>query len=683
MLGCENPAPTVDTRTMRTLGRGMWGAVAAAVLGAVVAPVAWADPAPGSGPTVGGTVVSGAVPSGLVFTDIFGSSGLYHGLGSDGIVYVWGSSNAGQLGSGAAVSLTPTPVDMSALPAGVRFTAVAGDTTSGYGLGTDGAIYAWGDNDAYQLGNGSQDTGLRPAAVDMSALPVGVTFQAMAVSAHTAYGLGSDGIAYAWGTGGALGQAGVTESAVPIPVDMSALPVGVTFRTLAAGGDVGYGLGSDGVVYAWGDNSQGKLGIGDSGIYDVPAPIPVDMSLLPVGVTFEAVIANEHLSSAYGLGTDGVVYSWGTNHMYQLGNGSTVTGWQPSAAATGALPVGVTFQTVATAGYASYGLGTDGVVYAWGMNVYGLLGVGDDDVLDSPVPIPVDMSALPGGVTFQALAAGRNQVFGWTSDGALYTWGYEIPDLVTGDTATYNAPVRWDRDPTVVTVTFGGVPGTDLSQTGRTWTATAPGGCGPVDVVVSYRDLFDATATVRTATHADGFAYGSAPAITAQPVSAQVVAGGTFTATVAVTGEDTPAVQWQRSADGTTWTDVVGQAGTDLTVTGVTTTTSYRAVVTSCWSAADSAYTVVSDPAVVSLSQTDGPGSGGGSPDSGTNLGATTDASGGSGLGDPSARDPHAAATLPATGPAGVTAALFTAVLLLVAGTGLLAATRRRRQRRL
>ncbi|MFN8010463.1 MAG: choice-of-anchor Q domain-containing protein [Holophagaceae bacterium] len=54
------------------------------------------------------------------------------------------------------------------------------------------------------------------------------------------------------------------------------------------------------------------------------------------------------------------------------------------------------------------------------------------------------------------------------------------------------------------------------------------------------------------------------PEITAQPKSQLVVSGGPATFTVAATGSPSPALQWQRSADGTTWADLAGETGSSL-----------------------------------------------------------------------------------------------------------------------
>ena len=73
-----------------------------------------------------------------------------------------------------------------------------------------------------------------------------------------------------------------------------------------------------------------------------------------------------------------------------------------------------------------------------------------------------------------------------------------------------------------------------------------------------------------------------APVITLNPTNAPEPAGAIATYTAAATGSPTPTVQWQRSSDGSTFTNVAGATATTLTITTATTPNiyQYRAVFT-------------------------------------------------------------------------------------------------------
>jgi hypothetical protein len=74
-----------------------------------------------------------------------------------------------------------------------------------------------------------------------------------------------------------------------------------------------------------------------------------------------------------------------------------------------------------------------------------------------------------------------------------------------------------------------------------------------------------------------------APAITTQPANASVNPGATASFTAAASGTPAPSVQWQSSADGTSWADVSGATSATLSVTNAAVAQSgvkYRAVFT-------------------------------------------------------------------------------------------------------
>jgi alpha-tubulin suppressor-like RCC1 family protein len=86
------------------------------------------------------------------FTSI--ATGDHHSLaiGSDGRTYAWGKDEQGQLGDDAPLANQPTPVAV-AVPAGIRFTQVAGGGDFSLAVGTDGRGYSWGDDSSGSLGD--------------------------------------------------------------------------------------------------------------------------------------------------------------------------------------------------------------------------------------------------------------------------------------------------------------------------------------------------------------------------------------------------------------------------------------------------------------------------------------------------------------------------------------------------
>ena len=255
--------------------------------------------------------VSGATPA--------GASPAIH------LAFGWGSNIFGDLGVGTPDNntgpdtcgpFTPcawTPAQMS-LPAGVTGTAIAAGLHMSYAIGSDGNLYASGLNDDGELGDGTNtgpDVCTQPLGLPSKPcstvpvqvlLPSGVSPTVVAAGYESGYAIGSDGKLYAWGENlyGELGTGTATGpdscSTVPCsdtPVQVS-LPTGVTAVAIAAGASTGYAIGSDQKLYAWGYNGDGELGDGpvvgpdicDNGMPCSTIPVQV---LLPTGVTATAI----------------------------------------------------------------------------------------------------------------------------------------------------------------------------------------------------------------------------------------------------------------------------------------------------------------------------------------------------------------------------------------------------------
>jgi alpha-tubulin suppressor-like RCC1 family protein len=340
-------------------------------------------------------------------------------------VYAWGNNANGQLGNGAFGGPTnnsrATPAPVPGLPENV--TAVSAGDDHSLAVTLDGALYAWGNNNWGQLGNGTFTTtgsqGIATPAV-VAALPKTV---ATAGGGTHSLALTSDGAVFAWG-GNAYGQVGngtfTTDApfGIAMPQPVAALDAGVI--AIAAGGDHSLALTSSGAVYAWGYNYYGQLGTGAFGGETndgIASPVPVHG--LPADVV--AIAASKNTS--YALTRSREVYAWGNNVVGQLGNGSFSPEY-PFGTAIPALVSGLPGNIVAIAARHLFAmaLGADGTVYAWGDNQFGELGRGTFTT-GSPtgIPTPGAVSAPPGNAV--SVAAGGLHGMALTADGQAYAWG--------------------------------------------------------------------------------------------------------------------------------------------------------------------------------------------------------------------------------------------------------------------
>jgi len=250
-------------------------------------------------------------------TALAAGAGSAYALTSSGDLYAWGANDAGQLGDGTTLA-SASPVAVS-LP--VAATQVAASCQDAYALGANGVVYAWGANDAGQLGDGTRVASLEPVAVST---PSGV--RAIAAGRQDAYALGANGVVYAWGANnaGQLGDGTTAERDVPGAVALTSSATAVW-----AGGGQAFAATSRGLM-AWGDNTTGQLGTG--GFFDNLVPEPV---ALPAGTSVVAVsspgVSTLILTSA------GAVFAVGGNLFGQLGDGSYFTTANPQEIATGSV----------------------------------------------------------------------------------------------------------------------------------------------------------------------------------------------------------------------------------------------------------------------------------------------------------------------------------------------------------
>src|SRR5262249_11193694 len=124
---------------------------------------------------------------------------------------------------------------------------------------------------------------------------------------------------------------------------------------VAAGPYYALALGSDGSVWAWGDNASGSLGDGTTTDRSIPQRL---QSLSGITQVVAAL-------ASYAVRSNGTLFSWGSNNLGQLGNGTT-GGFTTSPAPVPGLP-GVT--QVASGGASV--LAIDNLaerLWAWGYN---------------------------------------------------------------------------------------------------------------------------------------------------------------------------------------------------------------------------------------------------------------------------------------------------------------------------
>jgi alpha-tubulin suppressor-like RCC1 family protein len=224
----------------------------------------------GDGTTVG---KSSPVQVGTLTTwaSVAGGYGYFTALKLDGTLWACGKNSAGQLGNGMVTNAS-TPVQVGTLNTWAK---VANGYASSFAIKKDGTLWSWGDNTAGQLGLGDTTSRSSPtqlgtatwSAVDTSTDGAG-TYFTVAVK--------TDGTLWAWGfnSDGELGI-GMTSAAINSPVQVGTL---TNWKSVACGYYHTTALKTDGTLWAWGKNTSGQLGTGDTLNYSSPVQVGLQTS---------------------------------------------------------------------------------------------------------------------------------------------------------------------------------------------------------------------------------------------------------------------------------------------------------------------------------------------------------------------------------------------------------------------
>ena len=328
---------------------------------------------------------NGALPTrvsgGAAYRTISAGDNHSCGITSDNDLLCWGWNTHGQVGDGTTTDRSK-PVSV-VTPPNVTFDGISLGEDRACAVSTVGSVYCWGYGGLGGIGNGSTSTVYLPTTVNT---PNNIIFVDIVSGAWHSCALSNAGQAWCWGSNasGQLGngRVGDTSTFRTTPVAVLA-PGGVTFSSIAAGKEHTCGLTPTGIAYCWGANGSGQLGNG-SALAAKTTPVAV---LVPNGVSFTSLAAGGDNTCANT--QNGFVYCWGLNAHGELGNGTT-SDFSSSPIAV-SMPSGVTAAAVATGGWANFShscfVTTGSIVYCWGLGAGGMLGNGAFDDQHSPIRV--------------------------------------------------------------------------------------------------------------------------------------------------------------------------------------------------------------------------------------------------------------------------------------------------------
>ena len=360
------------------------------------------------------------------------SAGAAHSLAIrlDGTLWSWGSNNNGLTGLGIDFDYD-TGYGFQTTPAQVGTATDWMQVSAGYrhslAIKSDGTLWSWGWNTYGATGLGTAvGTQLTPAQVGTA-----TTWTAVSAGSTHSLAIRSDGTLWAWGfNGNGRTGLGTTTGDQTTPAQVG---TATNWTAVSAGGAHSHAVRSDGTLWAWGENANGMTGLGTTtGFQTTPTQVGTATNWATVSAAGNSNFHEDGYSLA--IRSDGTLWSWGHNDHGRTGLGTT-TGNQLTPAQVG---TATNWAAVSAGWIHSLAIKSDGTLWAWGG--YSATGLGTDTGIQT-TPAQVGTAT-----DWTQVAAGQAHSLAIRSDGSLWGWGHNyngqlglddtddrlVPTLITG-----------------------------------------------------------------------------------------------------------------------------------------------------------------------------------------------------------------------------------------------------------
>jgi alpha-tubulin suppressor-like RCC1 family protein len=327
------------------------------------------------------------------------SGGLQHtaAIKADGTLWAWGQNNYYQLGDGTTTNRN-VPVQIGSSN---NWQSVAAAQAHTIALKTDGTLWAWGNNGNGQLGDGTTTNRTTPVQIGNAN-----DWLNIAVGDQHSYAIKTNGTLWGWGLNGTyqLGDGTNINKLVP-----TQLGTATNWRSVSGGSNSGLGLKTNGTLWSWGANSSGQIGDNTTTWRSLP---------VQVGTATDWNYIHSKGANCYAIKTGGTLWGWGMNSDGRLGDGTTSNRLVPTQIRTA-----TNWKSVYTSGGNTIGFKTNNTLWVWGSNTLGELGNGNTNFISLPTAVGFEVNwvSAGGGDRFSVLLNSEGKVFtsGWSPQGQL------------------------------------------------------------------------------------------------------------------------------------------------------------------------------------------------------------------------------------------------------------------------
>ena len=341
--------------------------------------------------------------SGNTWVNISAASGNYtSAIKNDGTLWMCGNNQFGQLGQNNTSNYSSL-VQVGSLANVNTWTAIANGGIFNpvmSAVKSDGTLWMWGCNSYGTLGFGDITHRYSPTQLGTDSNWAKVV--QIATEIPKVFAIKTDGSMWSCGYGGY--QLGTSQASLAKTSTFSQV-AGSWSQVAIGGGSSGaaYGIKTDGSLWSWGTSVHGSLGNISMTSSSVPRSIAVATS------NWASVAAGIYTGLA--VNSAGELWTWGSNSYGQLGlNTSTTFVSTPVQVATD-----TNWKQVFAADHVAFALKNNGTLWAWGSNTNGQLGLSDKTDRSSPTQIGTDSNwsfVSTNGYTTSAIK----------NDGTLWKW---------------------------------------------------------------------------------------------------------------------------------------------------------------------------------------------------------------------------------------------------------------------
>jgi alpha-tubulin suppressor-like RCC1 family protein len=348
-------------------------------------------------------------------------------LTKDSKIYTWGNNQTGQLGLGSTVDQV-TPVEISQnIDIGNNDKIV--DFVLGFyhssALTYSGKVFMWGDNYHGQIGDNTSIRKMIPIDISSSfKLDNNDKIVKISLGYHSSLALSDLGRVFSWGSN-SNGQLGtITETSKLIPYEITNsfnLTTGDSIIDISLNRDNASAISSYGRIFTWGENNFGQLGDGTQLNKSLPIEITKNFELDEKDRIIK--ISFSLAGHAAAISDFGEVFTWGRNGGGQLGDNTTINKSKPNNITSKIrLSQDDKITNISLGIFHSSALSLSGKVFTWGSNYIGQLGDGTNINRLIPVDITGKLK-IENDDKIVDISLGGEHSAAFSLNGKIFLWG--------------------------------------------------------------------------------------------------------------------------------------------------------------------------------------------------------------------------------------------------------------------